>query len=371
MRTKLYAVVSVLLGLMAGLVLLEIPLRFLPVHEGLTAQPVNAENPIFRFAPNRDLVWSGGWNFAIVNRIRVNNAGFVNDQDYALGDRRPLLAVVGDSFVEAGMVPYAETIQGRLAAQVGGGARVYSFAASGAPLSQYVSWAKWARETWKAEALAIVVVGNDFDESLAAYNAQPGFHHYVEEGGDLVLRRYDYEPGRLRELARRSALARYLIFNLGILHHHNALRAFLAMPFATPARASPYVGNTAAAADPVRLRASEAGVRAFLRDLVAVAGWEPERVIFLVDGLRYPTPDPAVLDSYFVRMRRYFLEESRRAGFEAVDLDPMFFARQPQRFEFPTDAHWNDAGHGVAAQAVLESGVFARFGRGEGRAARD
>jgi hypothetical protein len=363
MRTRLFALISVLIGIAGGLVLLEIPLRFLPVHEGMTAQPVDAANPIFRFAPNREVVWSGGWNFAIVNRVRVNNAGFVNDQDYDPADRRPLLAVVGDSYVEAGMVPYPETVQGRLAAQVGDRARVYSFAASGAPLSQYVSWAKWAREHWRASALAIVVVGNDFDESLAAYNAQPGFHHYVEDGGSLVLRRYDYRPGRLRELARKSALARYLIFNLGVLHHHNALRAFLAMPFATPARASPYVGNTAAAADAARLRDSEAGVRAFLRDLVEVAGWEPERVVFLVDGIRYPASDPAILDSYFVRMRGFFLAESRRAGFEAIDLDPMFFARPGERFEFPTDAHWNGNGHGVAATAVLGSAVYASFGR--------
>ena len=48
--------------------------------------------------------------------------------------------------------PHAETLQGRLAADVEGRGRVYSFAASGAPLSQYLVWAEYAREHYAPEA---------------------------------------------------------------------------------------------------------------------------------------------------------------------------------------------------------------------------
>ena len=101
MRAALFATISVLLGTAVGLTLLEVPLRFLPVSEGLMTEPVNDSSSVFRFTPNRNVVWSRGWDFAIVNRLRVNNAGYVNDQDYSADDARPLLAVVGDSYVEA------------------------------------------------------------------------------------------------------------------------------------------------------------------------------------------------------------------------------------------------------------------------------
>ena len=63
------------------------------------------------------------------------------------------------------MVPYAETLYGRLARTLRGRLRVYSFGASGAPLSQYLIWAGHAVREYGARAVVINVVGNDFDES--------------------------------------------------------------------------------------------------------------------------------------------------------------------------------------------------------------
>ena len=118
-------------------------------RRGLRSLPVNAANPVLRFTPNRPFVNSLGWNFHTVVRGRVNNAGYVNDQDY-VRDGPPLIAVIGDSFIEAQMVPYAETLQGRLATALSGKFRVYSFAASGAPLSQYLVFAGHAAREYGA-----------------------------------------------------------------------------------------------------------------------------------------------------------------------------------------------------------------------------
>ena len=84
-------------------------------------------------------------------------------------DKPPLLAVVGDSMIEAAMVPYRETLQARLAKELAGRLRVYSFAAAGAPLSQYLIWARHAVREYGAQALLISVVSNDFDQSHSAY----------------------------------------------------------------------------------------------------------------------------------------------------------------------------------------------------------
>ena len=363
MRKIALILVSITIGTLIPLGVAEIALRLLPVREGLKAVPVDDSNPIFHFTANRTLTWSRGWNFSIVNRLRVNNRGYVNDQDYA-SSAKPLFAVVGDSYIEAAMVPYDATMQGRLARLVGPDLRVYSFAASGAPLSQYLVWAKEARTRWKAEALAILVVGNDFDQSLAAYKTGPGFHHYVEDqAGELTLRRFDYRPSWARAVVQRSALLRYLLFNLEALDRLNPL--WEQLPYiAQPARAEDFVGNTSARADHLRLDRSKAAIRAFLRDLVSFAGWRPDQVVFALDGLRYATGNRDVQASYFLQMRKYFMAEARQAGFEVIDMDEHFLAQhptEPAAFQFPTDAHWNGRAHGLAADAVAASATFSRW----------
>ena len=118
------------------------------------------------------------------------------------------------------MVPYAETLQGRLAKALDGRLRVYSFGASGAPLSQYLIWGRHAVREYGAKALIMNVVGNDFDESHEAFKQYfPGFWIYVPGAmGNCVLRLYELHVGTLRSLVKHSSLARYLFVNLHAKH---------------------------------------------------------------------------------------------------------------------------------------------------------
>ena len=102
----------ILLGITIPLIVFELLLRVLPVHEGTYRLPVNEENPILHYSPNRQFVWSKGWNFSMVNEVRTNNIGFVSDIDYSEESITPLLAVIGDSYVEAIMVPFQQTAAG-------------------------------------------------------------------------------------------------------------------------------------------------------------------------------------------------------------------------------------------------------------------
>src|SRR5260370_5502192 len=146
-KSLLLLVSSTVLWLAAA----EVVCRFLPVHSGFEVQPVDAANPIIRLRANRDYLYSHGPFLSNVNRGHVNNDGFVNDQDYQPADTRPLLAVIGDSYIEAAMVPYPLTLQGRLAAWQDGRRRVYSFAASGSSLLDYLYYAIYARQRFGAE----------------------------------------------------------------------------------------------------------------------------------------------------------------------------------------------------------------------------
>ena len=362
-KMLLFATIAMTLGIVLCLVLAEVVCRVLPVNTGLMAQPVTAASPVLRFAPNRPFTYSRGWNLADVNRGTTNGDGWVSPVQYDPQARTPLLAIVGDSYIEAAMVPAESTVTRRLARRVAGRARVYSFGASGAPLSQYLVEAEYARDRFRPSALAVVVVGNDFDESLLRYKSAPGFHYFADdERGGLALRRVDLQISPIRRVARHSALAYYLLVNL---HAQEALAAL-----AGRARGGPpaqYVGNTAADANATRVADSKRAVDQFLAELPARAGLAPARIAIVVDGIRAAVYSPAVArdaaGTYFDVMRRYLATTARARGFEVVDLQPAFearFARDRKPFEVSSgDAHWGPRGHEVAADAIVGSRVFA------------
>lgn len=354
--------VALLVGFAVVALIAENVLRFFPVSTGLRPQPVDAEHTVFQFEPSRDFVFSRDWNFNVANKGRVNDDGFVNDQDYTKNaSELPLIAIVGDSFVEAQMVPYEETIQGRLARAHAGEFRVFSFAASGAPLSQYLIWAEYVRDRYKPKGLVFVVVGNDFDESLAKYSICPGQHHFAPNArGELELVRFDFEPNALAPLVYSSALARYLNLNLKLSTRVSALGRWISGT--RKPESTWFVGNTPAEFTPERKADSQAALDAFFRELPQRSGLQPDQICFLLDAMRPEIYDARELEkaraSYFSQMRSAFLKTARQNMYEVIDLEPYFLQRhQADRavFEFPTDYHWNGIGHEVAASAFRGS----------------
>lgn len=146
MLSRVSAPAAATLATLAGL---EVLPRVLPAYGGAYRTPVDDRRPVRRFTPDREFTWSRDWNFSVVNTVRVNNAGFVSDVDYEADAPGPLLAVIGDSYVEAVMVPFRQTCAGRLATMLEPAARAYAFGMSGAPLSRYLAWARHAREAYR------------------------------------------------------------------------------------------------------------------------------------------------------------------------------------------------------------------------------
>ena len=196
LKTILFYLFGIFSSITFTLLLIEICLRLLPVNQGLRALPVNYENPIFKFTPNRTALFSKNWNFDISNKVRINNDGFVNNNEYNEKLDTKLLSIIGDSYVEALMVPFEKSISGILDNKTKHyDNRVYSFAASGAGLSQYLIWAKYAKEKYKSNYFIFVIIANDFSESLQKYESSPGFHRFVlNENNNWDFKLTEYKP---------------------------------------------------------------------------------------------------------------------------------------------------------------------------------
>lgn len=354
------ALASIACGLLLAALLLEGLCRLLPVNETLRSMPVDAANPVLRFEPNRSTLWSKGPDFCLTNSVRANNWGFINNQDYLSDAPGPLVAVIGDSYIEALMLPWEQTGQGLLAKALEDRARVYSFARSGAPLSQYLAYAQWASGRFRPDRLVVLVVGNDYDESLSVYKSTPGFHYYTDTPAGLELTRVDYHPGLGVKLISSSRLLMYLFTNLKVMELPQLIRT----RFFSSATA--YVGNTEAQAEPWRLEQSRRAVDKALEEFPARTGLPPARICLVVNGLIpevYSAPArKAALASYAGQMNAYLMERARKLGYRVIDMQPVLerdYDEHGQRFDLsPCDGHWNARAHRLFAKAVLDSGFL-------------
>jgi hypothetical protein len=358
LRSVLLNLLLVTVSVAVTLLAFEIVLRFLPVAWSPPVVPPTAENPIQRYAPDTAFTWSVGWNFSTVIHGRSNAQGFLADYDYVTADPTPLIAVAGDSYVEALRVPFAETLTGRLQTMLGQSGRAYAFAQSGVPLSHYVAYAGYACAVYRPQRLVVVIVGNDFDESVYHHRRRDGiFHLYPKPDGS-----FDYRLTPLPQLSpierilRHSALALYLARNVGV---SNVIGWF--RPRAANAQ-SGYVGHTAAAADPARLDEGQRVIAWFLGALPQAACLSAREIVLVVDAPRPQLYDPAELaaaqTSYFGRMRTRLISEAKTRGFNVIDMEPHFvksYAADGKPFEYPQDGHWNAHGHEVAATAVRQA----------------
>jgi len=361
-RLKAFALnlLTVVVSVGVTLIAAEVALRFLPVAVALPVEPPTADNPIQRYVANHPYVWSFDWTMHDVVRGRSNAQGFLADYDYAAADPRPLVAVIGDSYIEALRVAFVQSLTGRLQAALGERGRAYAFAQSGAALSQYVAYAQHACAVYRPARMVVNVVGNDFDESIVDHRRRNGlFHLYPKPQGGFEYRLTPLpEPGLAERLLRRSALALYLMRNVGItkLIPSIGIRSAQAEP------ANRHVGHTDAGASPARLDEGQRVIDWFLAALPQAACLASADIVILVDAPRPELYDPVALagveTSYFAKMRRRLIARARAAGFHVIDMEPVFiaaYAKERRPFEHPTDGHWNAHAHAVAATAVIDA----------------
>jgi hypothetical protein len=345
------------LSILFTLIFLEFALRFLPVIRPFDRTGGVSADETLRYLPNQRTVFSQGKFFDFPVTKVTNNYGFVSEREYVKGSN-PSVVVIGDSYVEAMQVPYQRSIAGKLE-ELMAPSKVYSIGVSGAPLSQYLHYAEYAKREFSPEAFVFVIVGNDFDESLCGVKPQRGFYCFNEQMSLVLSERGE---GLLRAAARKSSLIRYLVFHLN-LDWRRLFSSFCCSKaqFSTPRL---YVANTESKKSDAIVEGSKKAVNEFFYLLKKTVETTP--VFFIIDADReliYSGEKDN--QSFFEQLRETFLEEAEKLSFPVVDLHQVFlqsFKIHGDRFEFLADGHWNEKGHQLAAEAVFRTINFGRVG---------
>lgn len=331
-----------LLSLGFILVVLELACRFLPVNHGRVVPDINSDSPIVRFEPNATTHYSLGPFLKYSNKVKINNYGFVSNIDYNPDDPKPKIAIIGDSYIEALTVPWTETLQGRLNDEIDSHL-FYSFGISGSPLSQYLAFARFAKEEFAPKSYVFLIIGNDFDESFYKYRPAPAFHYFTDPfDPQNPLELISYSPSFIKRIERRSRFGSYLRRNIKIQHRIN-VSAFPDEP------KIPYTDLDK------KISISNKATDHFIELLPKMTGKEAASIYFIIDGLRSTIYDPSSDQSYFESVRGYFIEKALSAGYNVIDLQPAFeqhFSRHRQLFNFEDDYHWNSLGHQIAAEEI-------------------
>lgn len=328
-------------------ILLEIIFTILPVSDSLLTKPVNKSDPYARFEENRNVTKQIGFDFTHVSVKRINNYGFATKRDFKSKgpDRNKVLAVIGDSMVEAQQVNDENTFHAKIDASFDN-IDVYPLGVSGSPLSQYIAYKNYVKNSFSPDMYVFLIISNDFDQSWYEFKRSPGFHYFNSSG---ALDRVDYSPSKIKKLLRKSAFVRYLRLDLKLT---TQLGRFLQLQSRVDKQKLKSKEN--------REAKGEIAINLFVEEIRDLAAEKP--VIVVLDGDRssiYGGQKGRDLNVISNRWYQYLIDKSQSIpNLLVLDLHPVFqndWNENKKRFDFEYDDHWNERGHAVTADALANA----------------
>jgi GDSL-like Lipase/Acylhydrolase family len=287
---------------------------------------------------------------------RINNYGWNSEIDYRPNtqhDRaKPLIAIIGDSYVEAFQVDVGKSMPDALRALVGKKYEVYSFGVSGAPLSQYLQMSRYVNHHFEPDIIVFNIIHNDFDASVETLVKDPySLQITPHDGTFLEIPPRLYEPSTIRRILGRSAFIRYLLINLKLdtnigdvisrLVHKNG-RGFNANVDPQTIAANRELIEKATYFLVQRIRDENVG----------------KKIIFLMDAPRQDIYAGTLDHSSVFWMNEILKNACLRSNTTFIDLTGPFnekFAKDHIKFNSDYDAHWNEVGHRTAAQVLYSA----------------
>jgi hypothetical protein len=285
-------------------------------------------------------------------RWRINNLGWNSDVDYDTKKRdKPLIAIIGDSYIEAFQVDVSKSIAARLREKLAGKFDVYSFGISGVGLSEFLQISRYVRKYFDPEILVINVNHDSFGRSLDP--TKTGELYVKIINGQAVeapivplvplLQRPDAYNRLKVFLCIHSSLFRYLALNC---HLYRQVILKLINIFNHKAD---YITNNKEVTDKIDIAINYI-IETFKREN------ENKKIIFMIDAPRYDIYLNKLKGSDIYWMNLFLNKLCKKYDVGFIDLTKSFndaYICNHRPFNEDYDYHWNEYGHEMATEALL------------------
>lgn len=283
--------------------------RLLPVSTS-TDTGYHHDPDILNYPARHEWRVATGWDLRNAQWLRSNNLGFAAHRDFVPDAKA--VALIGDSFVEASMLPEADR-PGRQLERALGGRPVYAMGGPGSSLLDYADRVRLARQRLAVRDFVFLLESGDLRQAICG----SGNVHSACLATDSLEPRRERQPsaGGLKKVLRHSAAAQYLASQLKLQPQQAvaAVRELLRPAPPSPAR------EGLAGLQP-------AAVQAVLKEFFARMGPSSEFgvVLFVVDG-RHDLKGPP-MDAALVAERQAFMAAAREWGALVLDAEQAYQA---------------------------------------------
>jgi hypothetical protein len=326
-----YNAIAAITGVITCLVGAELLLRTLPVKTDPEFAPNNAQTPVIQ-ATAEFLVEPLDWKFTHAEYRRINNYGFVADRDYHRNSQP--ISVIGDSYIASSMLPYTDTIAGKLEAKLGDSVPIYAKGLPMYPLSGYLGAAEFATKEFNSQGFVFLLTEGDIRDSL-----KPQYGAYYIEPSTKKLAFEPAKISRTKRLMNESALYRYLYKQIKF-DPGRTLNAYL-----QPKKSDRVTTNLQLYRD------TSIELLANFSQKTAV---KPHNTIFVIDSDR--TAIYAGKSQARIPELSAFKEVAEQHGYIVIDTHDLFqeyYQTTGKKLDFsPTDLHWNEVSHRLVAEKI-------------------
>lgn len=265
--------------------------------------------------------------------------------DYQRDKQQRRIAVIGDSFVMPAAVATTAGFAQQLHELMKDSVEVYSFGVGSTPLSNYLQMARLVTDRYDPDILVVNVVYNDFMNSLAVKAKDRFWRYALAPDSTVQLVKPVYTAKGRYSLLQRSAVFRYLYYNLGLVN-------FSAQKKQNKNQYEENIDKKKSAAFKEEIRLVTFHILQEFRRL-----FPNKRLLFTMDAPREMIYKNTLHKSKVSWLNALMAEACAAQHIEFIDLTPYFVADYQQhqkRFEFTGDRHWNAYAHRLVASIILQ-----------------
>lgn len=322
-------------GILAVLLLLEAIFRLLPVSTA-TRSGYHIHPLIITYPAHHCLTAATGWDLKNSQHSCANNYGFLTDRDFVQDPQA--IALIGDSFVEANMLPAHQRLDAQLETRLAG-RPVYALGGPGSNLLDYAERAKFAADRFGIRTFVFILERGDVKQAICG----SGNIHGPCLDAITLLPRTEIQrpPNALKRVVRESALAQYLF---------SQIRFDITKVLFNPLQ------PTATPSNPLRqdlsLSASTHVVSQFIRQISTIEG---ARFMFLIDADRAHLSDTLTREGDDLKTLKSAADAIRAVVIDPTEAFRASVADSGRALEVgPYDHHWNANTVQIVAESIAK-----------------